>query len=111
MKNMAEGMYIGFFWKITGKRERRTATRTWETLADREMLQASRIKTEDNYIGHRKGMVAQWVVIILIFDVCAQEWGFGGGVKRRITWWRQEALYEFLWEILVEALREEWMRQ
>ena len=44
IRNTVEGTHIVFFYKIMGKRARRTM---WETMADIEVLRASMIQTLD----------------------------------------------------------------
>ena len=51
-------------------------------------------------------MVSQGVALRPIFEVCAREQGFGGGVQQRKIWWRQEVSDELIRATLAEAFRE-----
>ena len=52
-----------------GEAVRRREDRMWFTPAAEEVQEATRTQSATTYIGHRHGMVAQWVTLRLIFDV------------------------------------------
>ena len=43
------------------------------------------------YIEKQQAIVAQWVALRPLFEVCARETGYEGGRRSRKEWWRQEA--------------------
>ena len=47
--------------------------------------------------------VAEWVAARPIFYICAQETGFEGVVRLRVTWWRQKSVEDQL-RVMVEAI-------
>ena len=52
----------------------------WVKPTAAEVLRESSMKTEATYIGISQGMLAQWLDLITIFEVCARDQGFVGGV-------------------------------
>ena len=48
----------------------------WETPEGGEVLRESEMHTVATYISRRQWIVAQWVAIIPIFDVCTWKKGF-----------------------------------
>ena len=103
-------MHLGLLWNFMGKKSQRTNNGMWSTPAAGEVLRESGMQKSNKYTGRRQGTVYQWVDQRNIFEMCAQEQGFEGGRQRRRSWWRQEALKEFLREKLMGVLREAWMR-
>ena len=73
MEKMVEGTHTGFLRQITGKRAQRNADETWVTPAAGEVLETAGTQSAATYIGRRQGMVAQWVALRPIFEVCARE--------------------------------------
>ena len=92
MEIMAEGTHTGFLKKITGKRARRKADRTWYNTAAEEVREAAGTQSDTTYIVRRQQTMENWVVLRPTFEVCAREMGYDGGGHRRNAWWRQDAL-------------------
>ena len=80
-----------FLRQIMGKRAWRKSDGKWVTTKAEVVWKAAGTQSEMIYIGRRQGMVAQWVALWPIFEVCARDTVYTGGGLRRDTWWRQEA--------------------
>ena len=87
MESKVEVTHPGFLGQITGKRARRIADRTWETLRAKLVQEAVEIQSEMTYIRRQQGTMAQWVALQLIFEVCTGDKGCDGLWHRRNTWW------------------------
>ena len=61
-------------------------------------------------IGSKQGKVAEWVVLMPIFEFCTREQGYERGGLQRKPWWQQEALDVILRVTLEEISQEERLR-
>ena len=68
------------------------------------MLQVARTKLLREYIDKRQATVAEWVVLWIIFEVCAKDLGYAGGGKLQEPWWWQEAVEQQLEATLKKTL-------
>ena len=55
------------------------------------------------YIERRQEIVAQWLVLCPLFEVCEREKGYEGGGHRREAWWCQDAKEKQLWATLEDS--------
>ena len=62
------------------------------------------------YIDRRQAKVAEWVALRQIFEVCAKETGYEGGVRERGQCWRQKAAEGQLNTTLKEISEAPWER-
>ena len=75
--------------------------------------EAAGTKSTITYTGRQQAIVAQWVALRPIFEVCAGETGYEGVYHRREAWCLQREDDKKLWatpiEILWEArIRRQW---
>ena len=59
----------------------------WETPGAEVVREAAGSQLAMNYIGTRQEIVAQWVALRPMFEVCEGEKGYEGGGRRREAWW------------------------
>ena len=69
--------------KIMGKQARRKAYGTWVNPKAEVVWEATGSQLSMTYIGIIQGMVAQWVVLRAIFEVCTRETVYDGGGNKR----------------------------
>ena len=82
---VVEGIHVEFLKNSTGKRSLHQGDGTWETTVLEEVLQETGIQSASNYICPWQVMVAQWMELRPIVEVCASETGYeGGGWKQRL---------------------------
>ena len=82
---------MGFMRTITGKRAQQKADMILETPRAEVVCEAAQNQSTRTYVGRRQVMVAHWVVLWPIFEVCAGDKvyegdevvGTHGGVKRQ----------------------------
>ena len=55
------------------------------------LLQATGTNILQGYIERRQAMLAEWVALRPIFEVCVKETGFEDGGRAREQWWCQTA--------------------
>ena len=84
-KNL-KGVHVGFLRQVTGIKARRIGDATWTKEGSDRVLQMSGTKTLRRYIDKRQELVAQWVSLLPIFEVCAKETGCEGRGKLRKPW-------------------------
>ena len=53
------------------------------------MIQAEETKPLRDYINNRQAVLAEWVALRPIFEVCAKDTGYDGGRRLRELWWQQ----------------------
>ena len=87
-----EGVHVGFLRKVKGVKDRRLGDETWKKEEVYRVLQAEGTKPIWEYINKRQAMVAGWVALWPIFEVCAKDMGYEGGGKLCETWWQQAAV-------------------
>ena len=75
MEKKVEGSHTGFLRQITGKQARRIGDGTWEAPEVEVVQEAAAMQSVMTYIGIRQAIVAHWVALQSIFEVCA--WGEG----------------------------------
>ena len=77
---------MGFPRQITGKWAKWQTDRTWETLEMEEVLRVAGMKLAAEYIGLRQAMVAQWVALRPLLEVCVMETGYEGrGLEAKVV--------------------------
>ena len=111
MTSTVEVNHISFLKQIMGDMAQRNIEGTWVTPASGEVLREYGDQTAATYIRRRQVTVVQWVDLIPIFEVCAQEQGFKRGGQQRRPWWIKEASDEVLGATRVDAYQEERIRQ
>ena len=72
---------MGFMRQVTGKKARRLGDDNWRKEGPESVLQASGTEPLRDYINKRQVMVAEWVDLQPIFEVCAKEIGYEVGGK------------------------------
>ena len=68
-ERMLVGTHTGFLQQITGKWARQKPDRTFVTPSEGEVLGGVGMKSAATYLGHRQGVVSQWVALRPIFEV------------------------------------------
>ena len=111
MTSTVEVNHISFLKQIMGDKAQRNIEGTWVTPASGEVLREYGAQTAATYIRRRQVTVAQWVDLIPIFEVFAQEQGFKRGGQQRRPWCIKEAPDEVLGATWVEAYQEDRIRQ
>ena len=72
MDRIVQGAHMGFMRHIMGNRARRKAHGTWVTPRTEVVREAAGTQSSMTYIIRIKGLVAQWVMLWLIFEVCVR---------------------------------------
>ena len=91
-----EGAHVGFLRKMTGKKVKRQRDGNWRIKALAKALKEARTQTLGAYIDKRQEMVAEWVTLRPILNICDRETGYVGGGRRRDPWRRQTAARKHL---------------
>ena len=92
MVNKLEGVHMGFLRQVTRMKEQRLGDETWKNMGPDRVLQAAGTKPLQEYINKNQATVAEWVSLLLIFEVCAKYTGYeGGGGETHELWWFQKA--------------------
>ena len=69
-----------------------------------EALREAVAKSAADYIGRQQAMVAQWVALRPLLEVCSRETVYeGGGGRKQRLWWRQRNTEENLCDTLEDA--------
>ena len=80
-----EGKHTRFLRQITRKQAWRNAYRIWITTKAEVVWEAAGTQVEMTYIRRRQGTLTQWVVLHMIFKICARDTGYEGGGRIRDT--------------------------
>ena len=91
MAKRVEGIHKKFLQMITEKRDKHLGDGEWETPGAEGIQEVAGTHPDMIYIERRQATVAQWVALRPLFEVCAKDTGYEGGVRRRKVWWHQEA--------------------
>ena len=84
------GVHMIFLQQVTWKRAKRSSYGTWRQEGSESALKVAGTQEVRMFIDRRQEMVAQWVALRPIFEVCAQqETSYKGGGRRRPLWWRK----------------------
>ena len=106
MEKNIEGSHTDFFRQITRNRAQRIVDRTWKTSREGMVRGTAGKQSEMNYIGRQQSIVAQWVALGPIFEVCAGETGYEESGRRREAWWRKDVTKKQLQETLAGVSQE-----
>ena len=74
------GMHTNFLPMITRKRAKQLEDGTWETPGAEGIREAAGTQLDRIYIERCQTTVAQWVALRPLFEVCARETGYEGGL-------------------------------
>ena len=77
------GLHMGFLWQVTGMKSLMLGGKTWKKYGSDRLLKAAGTKPLREYINNRQDMVAEWVALRQIFEVCAKETGYEVGGRLR----------------------------
>ena len=105
IQRKVEGTHTGLLRQIKEKRARRLGDSTWETPEAEGVREAAGMQSEMNYIWRRQAIMAQWVALHLLFEVCARGKCYGWDGRRKEAWWRQEATEKQLWATTIGIQR------
>ena len=86
-----EWVHMGLLRQIIGQREKRKRERTWQSTIAEKFIKEAVIQSLGKYIDKRQKIVAEWVLLRPILEVCNKETGYEGGGRRWDPWWRQTA--------------------
>ena len=80
---------MGFLRQVKEVLEHNLGVDTWKMEGEERVLQATGTKPLQEYIERRQAIVADWVALLPVFNVCAKETEFE--VRRRVQeqWWSQ----------------------
>ena len=86
------GVHTWVFQQVKIKRTKRWLDGTWRQEGAERALKAGGTHTTRTYIDKRQVIVAHWVDLRTIFEVCMQEEArYASAGRRRALWWRQMA--------------------
>ena len=77
--------------QVMRKKSQWLGDETWWEEGDDSVLQAVGTKHFREYINKKQAMLAEWVALRPIFEVCAKETVYEGGWRLREPWWQQAA--------------------
>ena len=86
MSRKTEGMHLGFFRQVTGKKDKCQRGKTWRSAAAAKVLKESGTQTLGEYIDKRQATVTEWVLLRPILDTCDMETGYERGGRRHEPW-------------------------
>ena len=89
---------------MTGKNSRRQNNGSWQRAALESVLQEVGAQPLQTYIDRRQAIVAEWVELSPIFEVCVKEMGYKGGGVYQEPWWRQVVDNKHLRDMLEDIL-------
>ena len=81
MTKKLEVVHVGFLQQVTGEKAQRLGYKTWKKYGTDSVLQETGTKHLREYVNNKQATVAEWVVLLPIFEVCANETGYEGGGK------------------------------
>ena len=85
------GVHVNFLRKIMEQKRKRLMDGTCRSEAASKVLKEAFTQTPGSYIDKRQAMVAEWVMLRKILDICDRETGYKGGGGRCELWWRKMA--------------------
>ena len=91
MLQKLEGLHVGFLRQVTGTKTQSLGNEPWIKEGADRVLQAAGTKPLWEYLNRRQAMVAEWVALRPIFEVCAKVIGYEGGGRLRKQWCQQTA--------------------
>ena len=77
--------------QVTGMKAQRLGHKTWKKEGAYRVIQVALTTHVWEYINRRQAMVAEWVALRPIFEVCAKVIGYEGGGRLRKQWCQQTA--------------------
>ena len=114
MTQRLEEVHIGLLRHVTKLKERRLKDDSWQKVAADRVIQGAGTKPLHTYLYRRQEIVAEWVTLQPIFEVCVRQTGYKGGENLWEPWWRQAAAEKQLKVTLEEisaTARERWQRK
>ena len=103
MAQRLEVVHMGFLQQVTKSKTKLLRDELWQKSEAKKVLQGVDTQPLQTYLEKRQAIVAEWVVLRPIFDVCARDTGYEGGERLRVPWWRQAAVHKQL-KVVVEAI-------
>ena len=79
MSQRLEEARVSFFRRITRKQETRQRDGSWRQVPTEAVLRGEGTQTLRTYVARQQATVAEGVATWPVFDMCAQETGYGGG--------------------------------
>ena len=103
---------MGFLRQVTGQKEKQNKYGTWISAAAARVLKEAGTQRLGTYIEKQQTIVAEWVVLRPILEICDMETGYEGGGRNCETRWREMAdrnqLSTMLEDILVVTRERHW---
>ena len=67
-----EGVHVGFLQQVTKSKAKTLRDELWRKAATEKLLQGATTQPLQTYFDRRQAIVAEWVALRPIFDVCAR---------------------------------------